>query len=266
MADQSAHDVATVEDVVASFAAADHRVVFSDFDGTLADIVDQPSEATIRQDSRAALAELGAHPSTTVAVVSGRALEDVADRVGLEELWYAGNHGLEIRIDDESFVHPTATDQREAIAAACDRIHERLSDVDGVMIERKDLTATIHFRMADAEVVERIRGAVQQVVATDDGFEVHDAKQGFELRPAIDWDKGRAVEWILERGYDDLADVYPLYIGDDVSDESAFEALQGTGTGIRVGDDGPTAADVTVVDPSAVTAFLEQLRASLEDA
>lgn len=257
---------ASLSNVVKSFAAADHRLVLSDFDGTLADIVEAPDDATIRPESRAALAALADHEATDVAAVSGRALDDVADRVGLDELWYAGNHGLEIRIDGESFVHPTAEQQRDAIASACDRLRSMLDDVEGALVERKELTATIHYRMADEAGAERVRDAVRTTVADADGIDVHDGKQIFELRPAIEWDKGRAVEWILDRAYEDPDDVYPLYLGDDVSDEAAFEALADTGTGIRVGDDATTAADVTVTGPSAVTDFLGRVRDAMDGA
>lgn len=252
--------------LVESVAAADHRLVMSDFDGTLAEIVERPEDAAIRPESRATLADLAAHETTDVAVVSGRALDDVADRVGLDGLWYAGNHGLEIRMNGESFVHPTAKEQRDVIAAACDRLRTALGDVDGTIVERKGLTATIHYRMADGTDVERVREAVRTTVTEAEGIDVHDGKQVFELRPAIEWDKGRAVEWILDRAYDDSDDVYPLYLGDDVSDEAAFEALADTGTGIRVGDDATTAADVTVTGPSAVTDFLGRVRDAMDGA
>lgn len=252
-------------DAVEAFADADRQLVMSDFDGTLAEIVSRPDDATIREDAREALADLAAAPDTDVAAVSGRALPDLVDRVGLDGLWYAGNHGLEIRVDGESFVHPEARGTAAAVESVCESVRTALDDVDGVIVEPKGLTATVHYRLVPEERIDGVRAAVTDAAGDRDRVVVHDGKEVLELRPTVDWDKGRAVEWIQERAYDDPATVFPLYFGDDVSDEAAFAAIE-DGVAVRVGDAAdPADADVTLRDPEAVAATLRRLRRATAD-
>lgn len=255
-----------VPSIVDDVTAAEQRLVMTDFDGTLAEIVPRPDDASIRPDARAALDALSSAPHTAVAVVSGRAKDDVEDRVDLPGLWYAGNHGLEIGVDGESFVHPDARETKRTIGRARDELRNRLEDVEGAFVEPKGLTATVHYRLVDGEkrieiVHDHVREVVDEYASTID---VHDGKEVLELRPTSAWNKGRAVEWMRETAYDDSVDVHPLYVGDDVSDEAAFRAVDDVGTAVRVGDDASaTAADVTVADPAAVAAFLSRLADTL---
>lgn len=247
--------------VVEAVASADRRLVTSDFDGTLAEIVPHPDDATIKPDARSALEAVSSDPHTEVAVVSGRAKDDIEERVDLPGIWHAGNHGLEISADGETFVHPEAAEARSAIEAACEELEDRLDDVGGAFVEPKGLTATVHYRRVEEDAVEDVQQNVRHVVDRyASAIDIHDGKQVLELRPALEWNKGRAVEWILETAYDDPTDVHPVYVGDDVSDEAAFRALDDTGSAVRVGDAASAAAaDVTLADPDAVAGFFDRL-------
>ena len=254
---------------------ADGLLVLVDFDGTLADIRPRPDQATIRPESREALAALADLSRTAVAVVSGRGLADVRERVDLPGIGYAGNHGLEIETPEREFVHPEAEGAALTVAAVCADLRDRLADVEGVIVEEKNLSATVHYReVAEAEV-DRVREAVRATVeehatsAASEGEEdaesrgdggalrVEEGKQIVELKPDVDWDKGRAVEWLRDVFVPDGERWHPVYVGDDVTDEDAFRALAGEGTTIRVGaPDEPTAADFRVDDPDAIPPLL----------
>jgi trehalose 6-phosphate phosphatase len=156
-------------------------------------------------------------------------------------------------------VHAEARAARGASEVACDELRRRLGNVDGTFVEGKGLTATIHYRLVeDAGYEDAVHEAVRSV--TDEHantLEIHDGKQVVELRPAIEWDKGRAVEWIRDTAYDDPTDVFSIYVGDDVSDEAAFRALNDDGVAVRVGDTvTAAAADLTLDDPEAITRLL----------
>ena len=253
---------------------AEGLLVLVDFDGTLAEIQPRPEEAHARPDAREALSALAALPRTRVAVVSGRAVDDVRGRVGLDGIGYAGNHGLEIQTPERQFVHDAAEGAASTVAAVCEDLRDRLADVEGALVEEKDLTATVHYRQVAGDDVDRVERAVREAVAahalsggadddaTDeepagDTLRVEAGKQIFELKPPVAWDKGRAVEWLRDALVPHGASWHPLYVGDDVTDEDAFRALAGVGTTVRVGPvDESTAADYRVEDPEAVAALL----------
>lgn len=239
----------------------------TDFDGTLAEIVEQPGDAAIRDDARDSLLRLADAPGTDVAVVSGRALEDLRQQVALdrsaatagdgETVAYAGNHGLEIVAGDRRRVHPAAQAAREELDAALEAVAAVADDVEGTRAEDKRLSATVHYRQVEGPAaVARIEDVVRDAAASRDALEVHGAKQALELRPAVDWGKGRAVEWLLDELAD--GDATALYVGDDETDEDAFRAIGDDGVTIRVGD-AETAAQWRLSDPAAVAEFFDWL-------
>lgn len=202
-----------------------------DFDGTLAAIVDTPAESTLTPTARVALEEFASSQSVIPAVVSGRERDDLQQRVGVDDVVYAGNHGLELAYGDEELVHPEAETYRPTISRLCADIETRLRDVPGCTIEDKGLTATVHFRRVPDDAVPTVVSTVDQVVSNEDGVHVTEGKEIRELRPSVDWDKGRTMQ--LLRG------VAPerwqtIYLGDDTTDEDAFRAVQPDGLGVRV--------------------------------
>jgi trehalose 6-phosphate phosphatase len=239
--------------------AAGGLLLCLDFDGTLAEIADDPASVEPTPESRDALDVLAGHGNVRIAVISGRELADVRDRVGLDDVYYAGNHGLEVYEDGEVNVHPIAEKHRETVRAACDAIEERLDDEPGCHVEDKGVTATVHYRVAGddrrAHVEAVVRSAVDEVAGDD--LRLTAAKSAIELRPGIDWGKGHAVETFRERAPDHYL---PVYIGDDTTDESAFEAVEAAdGFGVHVGSGRETSATFRVPNPGGVASFLEWL-------
>lgn len=233
-----------------------------DFDGTLAPIVDDPDEATMAADCRSILERLPTDPSTEVAVISGRGIDDLRERAGVDDVVYAGNHGLELYRSDQTEVVPEADEQRQAIDDICDAIEDRTSSIPGTVVERKGVTATVHYRQVPEDDVGEVIEVVKEVVADADGeFEVLGGKEIREIRPHVDWDKGSVVELLAEDVPDDWE---RIYVGDDTTDEDAFEVVEPDGLGILVGDDTDTAASVCVRDQSDVADFLELVEDSQE--
>jgi len=227
-------------------AGAPGVVCCLDFDGVLAPIVDDPDAAVMAPRLRERLVALRDCESVRVAVVSGRGLGDLRDRIGVPGVDYAGNHGLERLSDGERSVAADARPSRATVARVCDRLGDRLAHVPGVRIEDKDLTATVHVRGVPDDRVPEVERTVRETVeeATSAGgpaLEIRDGKAIREVRPAVDRDKGSAVRQLARRAPDGWL---PLYVGDDVTDEDAFEALRerGDGLGVLVGDR-QTAAD-----------------------
>jgi len=238
--------------------------VFLDYDGTLTPIVDRPEMAVLTQDTRERLARLAGQ--CPVAVISGRDRDNVAAKIGLDELVYAGSHGFDIVLPDGTeFQHPGSAPYAQAAAAAARELSEVLQDVEGALVEAKRFATTVHYRLVGERDLPAVERAVDSAAKAHPELRKTGGKKIFELRPAMDWDKGRAVRWLIDAL--DLAgpDLLPIYIGDDETDEDAFAAIEEDGLGIRVGaSEDATRASQVLPDVAAVAAFLESLAHYLE--
>jgi trehalose 6-phosphate phosphatase len=240
--------------------------VFLDYDGTLTPIVDDPDKATLPDEMRSVVRRLARH--CRVAVISGRDLEDVRKHVGLESVFYAGSHGFDM-VGPGGWRREHEEGERffPALDEAGRQLDERLSSIPGARIERKKFAIAVHYRKADESDIGKIEAAVDHVLAFHRQLRKSTGKKIYELRPRLDWDKGKAVLWLLGTLGLDEPEVVPLYIGDDVTDEDAFRALEGRGIGILVRDGHPTrtAAAFSLRGPDEVQRFLEMLISELED-
>lgn len=233
-----------------------------DFDGTLAPIVDRPELAALPADTSAALDRLLQRRGLEAAVVSGRGLEDARSRAGLSGIWYAGNHGMEIEGPGVHRVHPEALAARPRIEAARDAIAASIGGIDGALVEDKGLTLSVHHRLVQRDRVASVKEVVEGTVAASPSLKMTVGKEVLEVRPRVDWHKGRAVEFLLDQ-IRPATGVPVVYIGDDTTDEDAFRALGagGRGDGIVVADPPPpdTAAAGYLRDPGEVAALLQHL-------
>jgi trehalose 6-phosphate phosphatase len=226
--------------LAARVGAAGHLFLFLDFDGTLAPIVEDPGMAQMPAGTRDALRTLAGKENLSVGIISGRALRDVQERVGLKDIIYAGNHGLEISGPGLNLVNPTAVMQVEPLRDLAQDLRNRLLHIPGVLVENKILTASVHFRRAPAGSLEEIRRTVEAAVdSTGELFCVTPGLEVLEIKPRVNWNKGSAVRWIeegLARG-----PALTVFVGDDITDEDAFAALP-DGITVRVGPHGRTSA------------------------
>ncbi|QBJ94728.1 trehalose-phosphatase [Rhodococcus sp. ABRD24] len=236
-------------------------VVFLDFDGTLANIVNDPDAAALVDGMSTELARLARN--CRLAVISGRDLTDVQRRVGVPGIWYAGSHGCELLGPDGEFhQNDAALAAAPDLARVADSLRERLRDVPGVLVEHKRFAVAVHHRNVDPDRVEEVVAAVYAAANGVDRIRVTNGRKVTEIRPDIDWDKGRALLWVLDR-MGDVADLLPIYIGDDLTDEDAFDAVATTGVGIVVrhseqGDRRST-AQFAVDSPDEVRELLQRL-------
>jgi trehalose 6-phosphate phosphatase len=261
-------------DEIASRLAGARPVLFLDYDGTLAPLAPTPDLATLPEATRETLARVAAH--IPIAILSGRDREDVAAKVGLPDLIYAGCHGFDIAGGAGGTARSDPRLRREVgpgipaeIAAAAAELTAALGDLSGVLIEPKRFALSVHYRLAPQERVPEIERAVDQALAAHPALQKGLGKKLFELRPKLSWHKGKALLWILCRlggcrspGKPERPEV-PIYIGDDVTDEDAFRAVAARGIGIVVTHDADpgreTAATYSLRDPAEVREWLERL-------
>lgn len=246
------------EDALRDLVDAGPPALFLDYDGTLTPIVSDPEEAHLPNATRHALER--ARDAYPVSIISGRDLDALRHFVRLDGIYYAGSHGLHIREPDGTD-HERAVDWLPALDRAENQLRQRLEDVDGAAVERKRFAIAVHYRNAPDDQVERIREIAREVADGEDRLRRSGGKKIVELRPDLDWDKGSALQWILDL----IADGQPvraIYIGDDVTDEDAFRALPPSGLPVVVrgeNDDRRTAARYALTDPDQVRRVIELL-------
>lgn len=237
---------------------------FLDFDGTLAEIVENPADARLSAGMRAAVAALA--ETCPVAIVSGRDLEDVRALVDIEGLHYAGSHGFVMagpggwrETAPEGAPFPPILDAAEAA------LREALAGLDGVVVERKSFSLAVHHRRAAPRAEALVEGALARILAGSPRLAFSAGKKVFDVKPRVDWDKGRATLALIQRFG---ADCVAVYVGDDTTDEDAFRALAGRGVTIvvRDGADRPTAADYALDGVAAVEEFIRRLSGRCGDA
>ena len=247
--------------------------LFLDLDGTLAPIAARPDLVEVPPATRELLERLA--PLCPVTVVSGRGLDDLRDKVQVRSLYYAADHGFQIlgpvRSRRELVVGGECRPQLELAAAA---LRRALQTVEGALVEEKGLSLAVHY----GQVPEPRQGAVLRAVAdVAERFpilRVIEGKLVYEFRPPDAWNKGKALLWIMGQlglgrggaqspggitGAEPL-NGFPIAIGDDLTDEDMFAAVEGWGAGVIVGDPGrPTRATYRVADHLEAARLLESI-------
>ncbi len=207
-----------------------------DYDGTLTPIVKSPELAALPSNTRKLLRSLVRH--FKVAIISGRSLADVKRLVKLKGVHYVGNHGLEISGPKAKLVKREAKRTRPVIAEICGKLREMLERIEGVIVEDKGLTASVHYRLVRRELLVDLKKIFEWVVKpyiASGAIRVTRGKKIFEIKPSIEWDKGKAVLWIINV-IDPKGKLTPIYMGDDQTDEDAFLALKHRGITVLISE------------------------------
>lgn len=235
-----------------------HLVLLLDFDGTLCEFEADPAAVRLPEARRNAIARIQEH--ATVGIVSGRRMEDVAGRCGLDNAIVAGLHGLEIDGLGERYVHPDLEKASAAVAEVTGALRAVAAGIPGAFVEDKGASVALHFREADAEgqraALDAFASAAEPHMAGG-RLRVMRGSYVLELLPNIEWNKGNAVQWILERIERQKGPVFAVYIGDDVTDQDAFAAIEHDGLPIAASD--RVTANVHLDGPVGVERFLRAL-------
>ena len=270
MAQKSTQDLPSamdkIDEITEQAGTRDSTGVFLDYDGTLTPIVNRPEDAVLSERMRGIVKLLTRR--CVVAVISGRGLEDVRDRVGIENVFYAGSHGFEIAgpggwYEEYQKARPFLT--------ILDRAESELLDltgsISGAQIERKRYSIALHYRRAaeqDHVKLEEIAHLVEKKHKQE--LRISPGKRVYDFQPKIDWHKGKALDWLLQTALLKPKDVFLLYIGDDITDEDAFRCVRGRGIGIVVRDvNRPTEAEYALDNPDEVGRFLDGFARSLPE-
>ncbi|HBG46207.1 MAG TPA: trehalose-phosphatase [Deltaproteobacteria bacterium] len=211
------------------------KIIFLDFDGTLSPIVDDPSRAFIRDENAAWLQKASKDGNLKLAIVTGRSLKDIRRLVGLTDIIYAANHGAEIYSGGKILLKKGEAFRRP-LSRLAKVMREALSGIPGIYLEDKGLSIAVHLRRVERSNHSKAKEIVKQEAAAAlarHGLKITYGKMLVEIRPHAHWNKGDAVLWVWKK----LApDHLPFYVGDDTTDEDAFQALRPYGITIRIRD------------------------------
>ena len=225
-----------------------------DYDGTLAPIRQQPKLALLSPRRKAFLRRLASQPGIKLAIISGRKLADIKKLVGLRNIIYVGNHGLEIEAGGRRWIHPAAKKFSPILKKIGTALSKRLR-FPGLRIEDKGLTLSVHYRSIPRGNLARLKKDFREAVeAWKNKIRVTRGKMVFEIRPPVKWGKGKAVKWLVKKLK--LGGYFPVYFGDDRTDEDAFRSLRRKGLTFRVGPAEKTLARERLRDVAAVYRFL----------
>jgi trehalose 6-phosphate phosphatase len=247
---------------IQEIARSGHRLaVFIDYDGTLTAIVGRPEHAWLSESMRETLRSLAAR--VPVAILSGRDLDDVRGRVHVDGIVYAGSHGFDIA-GAGGLRRELGAAYLPVLDTAETELREALDEIPGAQLERKHFSVAAHYRNVNESEAVKVALAVDAVAARHRELRRMDGKKVYELLPDIDWDKGKAVLWLLKTLGLESRNVLPIYIGDDRTDEDAFRALEKRGVAILVSEHPQvTAASYWLNNPEEVERFLHALIARL---
>lgn len=250
------------KEISARIVSAERILFMSDFDGTLSRIVSLPGQARLDAGVRQLLGSAAERPVFRVAVVSGRELAGIKKMVGLPGLYYVGNHGLELSGPGWHYLHPKAKGLRPAVRKLKKRLEAGLGQIPGVIIENKGLGIGIHYRRLSGNELKRTRDAFSKIrkeILPEKTVKVSAGKKVWEIKPDIDWDKGKAVLFLWRKLSRKGGQFLPVYLGDDVTDEDAFAALRNRGITVRVGRNRRSQADYYLDSIKEVREFLRRL-------
>uniref|UniRef100_A0A0E0K380 Trehalose 6-phosphate phosphatase n=1 Tax=Oryza punctata TaxID=4537 RepID=A0A0E0K380_ORYPU len=244
--------LSSFKQIVAS-AQGKKIAVFLDYDGTLSPIVDDPDKAVMSPVMRAAVRNVAKYFPT--AIVSGRSRNKVFEFVKLKELYYAGSHGMDIMASSANHEHSAEKVTKSLLQV--------VSGIEGATVENNKFCVSVHYRNVAEKDWKLVAQLVNEVLEAFPRLKVTNGRMVLEVRPVIDWDKGKAVEFLLQSlNLNDSENVIPIYIGDDRTDEDAFKVLRqrNCGYGILVSQvPKETEAFYSLRDPSEVMEFLNFL-------
>ena len=235
-----------------------------DYDGTLVPIQSRPELCWLNPSQKDLLRALATHPKVRVSIVTGRSLEDIEERVGIQDIIYAANHGLEIQGLNNGFQIARAAHIRESLQRLAPPLEKILQLVTGCWVEDKGLSATVHFRGVLESDIPRVANAVEDYMIHWPEFIIRNGKSVLEIRPRVDWNKSHAVRWIGENAFPDFREPLIVFCGDDVTDHDVFHELTSAIT-IQVGDCHICSARCCVADPDELWHFLQEVADALSD-
>ena len=236
---------------------AKNLFLFLDYDGTLTQIVSHPDLALCPHEVRLLLEKLRDLLNVELAIISGRHLEDVREKVGVPGITYVGNHGLSIQNPVGVHQKRLSPARQKEFAKISQALKDSLGKIPGIFFEDKGLILAVHYRNVPQEYFGRIHLTWKETAEKwKSRWQTTHGKMVFEIQPRVDFSKGKAVREILKAS---SRNTLPIYVGDDQTDEDAFREVKGRGITVFVGPGWLTSeAEYYLQHPLEVQEFLRR--------
>jgi trehalose-phosphatase len=246
------------EHIQARIRQAHFFPLFLDYDGTLTPIVSRPELAVCPPEIKELLEKLRDLPNVYIAIISGRTLEDISEKIGIPQITYVGNHGLSIQNPAGTHQKKLSPIRQKEFGKISQALRESLENIPGILFEDKGLILAIHYRNSRKEDIPIIRQVVgEKVEKWKERWQMSHGNMVWEVRPKVDFDKGQAVQSLLKAF--SPQGLLPFYLGDDQSDEDAFRVIKKQGIAVYVGPGKTTSeAEYYLQNPMEVEIFLRR--------
>jgi trehalose-phosphatase len=232
--------------------------LFLDYDGTLTPIVSRPERALCSSEVKRHLEQLRDLPGIFLAIISGRSLEDLRKKIGVSDIIYVGNHGLEVEYPDGSHKKILSSAPTGELRKITQNVRNSLKEIPGIYFEEKGPILAVHYHNVSQRYFALIPQVLEEELQQWRGrWKMAPGKMVSEIQPKVDFNKGKAVTEILKTF--PFSGLLPIYLGDDQTDEEAFRALKGQGLSVFIGPVGfPSEADFFLKNPDEVQEFLSR--------
>ena len=249
-----------LSEIINEIRDTDHILLCLDYDGTLVPICKNPSLAKLSPEAKELLTDLSQNPCIFMNIISGRPLNEIKKLIGIENILYAGNHGFEISNKQHHWVYPEAKKIKPLLKNVVKELKAQLDTIDGILIEDKGLTLSIHYRNVAGKSAKDIKKIIQDIVSPyRETLRITSGKKVYEVRPKIDWDKGKAIIK-MQQMLNLKEKILKVYIGDDKTDEDAFKILRENDISIVVGYKKYSKAHYFCKNSKEVILFLRHLK------
>lgn len=206
------------------------KVLMLDFDGTLTPIIKSPNQVKLSKAMKNLLIKLSKKEGFYLAILSGRKLKDLKKRVNLQNIIYAGNHGLEGEIFSEKYLFPVPDKVLGTLGKIKKQLNQITDKFKGTFIEDKGLTLSFHYRLADKHQTQEIKLLINQILKayiSDGLISVIAGKKVIDITPNVNWSKGDFATLVIKKITDRTKNrPVAIVIGDDTTDESVFRKLK----------------------------------------
>jgi trehalose 6-phosphate phosphatase len=234
-----------------------------DYDGTLAPIAPHPWLAEMPAETRAILKQLSQRPRLHIGVLSGRALDELIQMVGLADLYYCGTSGLELDLRGKRVLPPESEQFGALMENLARSLHNVAAGASGAWVERKPLGLTVHYRGVEPALIPAFRQRINFILHTlSDKIRAVPGRAAIEVTPNIGWTKGSAVRSILQHIG---PNTFPFYAGDSGNDAAGMDVVRSLGgITLGIGMQAPTSASRCLADPAELAALLQNFLRDLE--
>jgi len=232
------------------------RFFFFDYDGTLTPIVKKPELAKLDSRIKDILRKIS--KANKVAIISGRPLSEIKNFIGIKNIIYSGNHGFEIEIKGKKIIQNTDHWTKNEIRRIKDKLAKEIKKIDGAFLEDKGLTLSVHWRLTSKKDLPKLFALIRETIRANSRLKLTKGKKVWEIRPNINWHKGKAVRFVMSKVQSPKSEVVPVFIGDDATDEDVFKVLE-NGITVRIGKSKKSKAKYYLKNQSEINRFLNLL-------